>query len=219
MPRALRVWFPGAVYHVIQRGNNEQDIFVDDSDCTWFLKILEEVSKKMLFKIYLYALMRNHYHITIETSDNSISDIMHFINSVYAMRFNKKYQRTGHLFQGRFRSILVDKDNYLLELSRYIHNNPVKAGLVNKPEYYKWSSYGAYVRKEKDDIVATELILSQFRNNFKEETKCYADFVNDNKGTLEEDWLKNNTKRQRFLGNKYFVNKVVREKGAGTFLR
>jgi len=213
MPRPPRIWFPGAIYHIIQRGNEQRDIFREDADCIWFLKTVEEAKKALRFKIYLYVLMGNHYHITLEASQDHISKIMQFINSVYAIRFNTKYHRQGHLFQGRFKGLLVDKDNYLLELSRYIHLNPVKAGFVKRPEDYRWSSYRVYAYRELNALVDTELILEQFRSVLKNEYKEYRDFVNE--GILnfkeEQDWLKVNLKRQRFLGNKDFVEALVKK--------
>lgn len=224
MPRAPRIWFPGAIYHIIQRGNDQQNIFRKDGDRIWFLKTVKKVKKEMLFKVFLYVLMDNHYHMTIEASGNHISEIMHSINSTYAIRFNKKYKRKGHLFQGRFKGILVDRDTYLLELSRYIHLNPVKAGVVNNPEDYKWSSYGYYIGKEKDSLVDTELVLSQFQSAFKDEHKIYEDFVNEKlrQAIEEEDWLRIHIRRQRFLGGKNFIKMILKKapkKAPDPFLR
>lgn len=213
MPRPPRVWFPGAVYHIIQRGNEQRDIFREEADYHCFLKTVEEAKKAFRFKIYLYVLMGNHYHITLEVSQDHISKIMHFINSVYAIRFNTKYQRQGHLFQGRFKGILVDKDNYLLELSRYIHINPVKVGFVKRPEDYKWSSYKAYAYRESNSLVEVDLILEQFKSNSKNERKEYRDFVNEKLLNLkaDRDWLRSNLKRQRFLGDKNFVEAIIKK--------
>lgn len=213
MPRPPRIWFPGAIYHIIQRGNEQRDIFREDADYSWFLKTVEEAKKALRFKIYLYVLMGNHYHITLEASQDHISKIMHYINSVYAIRFNTKYHRQGHLFQGRFKGLLVDKDNYLLELSRYIHLNPVKAGFVKRPEDYKWSSYRAYAYRESNSLVDVELISEQFRSTLNEEDKEYRDFVSEGLSNFKEDqdWLKVNLKRQRFLGNKDFVEALLKK--------
>ncbi len=212
MPRAPRIWFPGAVYHVIQRGNDQHDIFREDKDRIWFLKTVRESKKEMGFKIYLYVLMANHYHITIEASQNHISEIMHYINSTYALRFNKKYARTGHLFQGRFKSILVDKDSYLLELSRYIHLNPVKAGIVGRPEDYIWSSYRLYLYPESEfsHLVDTELVLSWFGDDFQDRRSRYRDFVAEKLTNTAggEDWLKLHIRKQRFLGDNTFIQMV-----------
>lgn len=211
MPRARRIWFPGATYHIIQRGVNQQNIFGEVDDYVYFLKTLAEIKKEMLFKVYLYVLLANHYHLTVEASKNHISEIMHAINSSYAIRFNKKYQRTGHLFQGRFKGILIDKENYLLELSRYIHLNPVKAGLVNRPEDYIWSSYRYYIGKEKNFLIDIELILNNFKSASRNGHKSYENFVTEKMDQINEerDWLSSNTRRQRFLGKRNFIKKLL----------
>ncbi len=211
MPRAARIWFPGAVYHIIQRGSNLQSIFREDNDYRWFLKTVEEIKRKMAFRVYAYVLMDNHYHMTIEATENHISSIMYSINSTYANRFNKKYQRAGHLFQGRFRGILVDKDSYLLELTRYIHLNPVKAGLTTKPEDYKWSSYRVYIYPKEDFLVDSEPILGQFRSPSQDANNGYGDFVNDKLKQIKEerDWLKTHIKRHRFLGDRNFIEETL----------
>jgi REP element-mobilizing transposase RayT len=211
MPRAERIWFPGAIYHIIQRGNDQNEIYKEDRDFIWFLKTVMKVKKDIAFKVYCYVLMSNHYHMTVETSDTHISDIMHAINSTYAIRFNQKYNRKGHVFQGRFKGLLVDKENYLMELSRYIHLNPVKAGLVEKPEHYQWSSYRFYVKDEKDWIVDPEPVLALFQGSLKDSKKNYANFVYQKLSQIreEKDWLKENTRRQRFLGSREFVKKMT----------
>lgn len=160
MPRAQRICFPGAVYHIFQRGNNKQDIFVDDMDRWHILKLFFKSKKKFDYLLHCYVLMKNHFHITIETPNTTpISKIMHYIDAGYAAYFNARHNKKGHLFQGRFKAYLVEKDHYLLELSRYIHLNPVRAGLVSMPEDYSWSSYRAYIGYKKDVLVDTETVL------------------------------------------------------------
>jgi len=212
MPRPIRIWFPEAVYHIIQRGNSQQDIFHEEGDYIWLLRTIKEVQQEKKFILYAYALMTNHYHLIIQSPYCHISEVMHAINSKYALCFNKKYQKSGHLFQGRFKDILVDTDSYLLELSRYIHLNPVKAGLVNKPEEYRWSSYRAYIKGNREEIVDTALIFSQFQSNASDGYKDYAEFVNDRLELIkeEQDWLKQNLRRQRFLGNKEFIVNITK---------
>ena len=157
MPRAQRICYPGAIYHIYQRGNNKQDIFLDDSDRSYLLTLFLRAKEKFGFLLYCYALMNNHFHATIETPNAvPISKIMQYVSGSYAQYFNKKYERKGHLFQSRFGGILVEKDAYLLELSRYVHLNPVRAGLTDDPGRYKWSSYDLYVRPRKDPLVNTE---------------------------------------------------------------
>jgi len=212
MPRAARIWYPGAVYHIIHRGNNQQAIFFEDADRQWFLRTVLEVKKEIGFTVHAYCLMDNHYHMIVETQDRPISEIMHAISSRYATRINTKYDRKGHLFQGRFKGILVDKDNYLLELSRYIHLNPVKAGIVARPEDFMWSSYKFYSGAERDLLVETGFILDIFRKTGGRPEDGYVQFVREGMEHLqaEGDWLDQNLRRQRFLGSRDFVKMALK---------
>jgi REP element-mobilizing transposase RayT len=213
MPRPRRICFPGALYHIYQRGNYKQEIFLDDIDRRFFLKLFFDAKKEFNFLLYCYVLMKNHVHITIETPNAiPISKIMYFTESNYARYFNKKYGRKGHLFQGRFGDILVDKDNYLLGLSRYIHLNPVKAEMVATPEEYPWSSYRAYVGIEKNPLLDIDMILSYF-NVIMDNSEAgirYKKFVEEGIPALridDKDWLEENIIRRRFLGSIGFVRK------------
>jgi len=147
MARPLRIEYEGALYHITARGNEQRNIFLDHADRLKFLSILNESYLKYGILLHCYVLMNNHYHLMLETPRANLSTAMHYINGKYTVYFNRKYKKVGHLFQGRYRSILVDRDAYLLELSRYIHLNPVRAGSVRSPEEYKWSSYRAYIEK------------------------------------------------------------------------
>jgi REP element-mobilizing transposase RayT len=213
MPRAGRIWFPEATYHIIQRGNQQQPIFFDDGDRIWFLNTVKEAKEKMGFRIYLYVLMDNHFHLTIQTGKSHVSAIMQYINSTYAMRFNTKHKRSGHLFQGRFKGLLVDCDSYLLELSRYIHLNAVRAGIVSRPENYRWSSFFSYVEgsKSRHDWVDSGLILSLLAKNFPSQFQGYMSFINAALSREEtvEHWLKSHINRQHFLGDGNFVHKAL----------
>ncbi len=148
MARPLRIEYPGAVYHVTSRGNEKKAVFKDDQDRELFLKILAEVNKRYHWFCHAYCLMDNHYHLLIETPEGNLSLGMRQLNGVYTQAFNKKRNRTGHLFQGRYKAILIQKDNHLLEACRYVVLNPVGARLVERPEDWKWSSYRATVGKE-----------------------------------------------------------------------
>ncbi len=218
MPRAPRICFPGAVFHIIQRGNNQQKVFLDEQDFWHYLKLLLEAKKHFGMIVYGYALMPNHIHLVVEIpNENSISEVIKYVSSSYAMYFNKRYERAGHLFQGRFKSILVEKDTYLLELSRYLHLNPVKAGITKRPEDYKWSSYPIYLGKHRDLLVDTKFILGFFssKEDLSQQRDAYKQFVEMELAGLEdkEDWLKSNLKRQRFLASKKFISKL-KQKGA-----
>ena len=143
MARPLRLEFPGALYHVISRGNEKALIFVDDVDRADFLDLLSSVVVQELFQLHAYCLLGNHYHLLLETPVGRLSCGMHRLNGRYAQRFNWRHGRSGHLFEGRFKAILVERELHLLELHRYIVLNPVRAGIVNRPEDWKWSSYRA----------------------------------------------------------------------------
>ncbi len=143
MPRVLRLEFAGAVYHVTGRGNARQDIYLDDADRRRFLDLLGREVMQQRWRCYAYCLMNNHYHLLFETPEANLVAGMRRLNGVYTQGFNHRHDWVGHLFQGRYKSILVDRDSYLLELCRYVVLNPVRAGLVRRPEDWPWSSYRA----------------------------------------------------------------------------
>jgi putative transposase len=160
MARPLRIEYEGAFYHVTARGNERKSIFLSKADYEKFLSNLGESASRFSVIIHCYVLMGNHYHLVIETPQANLSVFMHAIQSGYTTYFNKKRNRSGHLFQGRYKSLLVDKDAYLLELSRYIHLNPVAAHITEKPEDYRYSSYHAYLNPKEETWVFRNLILS-----------------------------------------------------------
>jgi putative transposase len=162
MGRPLRIEYPGALYHITSRGNEKKDIFLKDKDRKKFLSILADYHDRYRVFIHCYALMKNHYHLVMETPLGNLLKVMHGINSAYTGYFNREHERVGHLFQGRYKAIVVDRDAYLLELSRYVHLNPVRAGLVDRPESYRWSSYLGYIRKREEvPWIEYGLVLSQ----------------------------------------------------------
>ncbi len=177
MARPLRIEYEGAVYHVTARGNERKDIFFSKIDYDRFLHYLKEAKKKYNIQLHCFALMSNHYHLIIETPEGNLSRVMHYINGSYTTYINVKKQRSGHLFQGRYKSILVDRDTYLLELSRYIHLNPVRAGMVEKPENYKHSSYPAYIKKRNRDLLTKELVLGLIKRRNSDARMAYRIFV------------------------------------------
>ncbi|HDO21625.1 MAG TPA: transposase, partial [Nitrospirae bacterium] len=140
MARPLRIEYPGAFYHITSRGNERKDIFKSARDREKFLSYLESSTQRYGAVIHVYCLMTNHYHLLLETPLGNLSQIMRHINGAYTTYFNTRRQRSGHLFQGRYKAIVVDADEYAEELSRYIHLNPVRAGIVERPEEYQWSS-------------------------------------------------------------------------------
>jgi putative transposase len=132
MSRPLRLEFPDALYHITSRGDRREDIYEDYDDRSGFLDVFASVIDQFNWVCYAYCLMTNHYHLLVQTPDGNLSKGMRQLNGIYTQNYNRRHNKTGHLFQGRYKSILVDKDNYLLELSRYIVLNPVKAGMVKR---------------------------------------------------------------------------------------
>jgi REP element-mobilizing transposase RayT len=145
MARPLRIEFPGAVYHVTSRGDRREPIFVDDEDRHALLGIVAQGLSRFNAEALAYCLMGNHYHFVLHTREANLSLLMRHINGIYTQAFNRRHDKVGHLFQGRFKAILVDRDAYLLEVCRYVDLNPVRARLVRKPEAWAWSSYRAHV--------------------------------------------------------------------------
>ncbi|MFB3163829.1 transposase [Neobacillus sp. 179-J 1A1 HS] len=174
MARKHRVWFPGAMYHITSRGNRRSAIFYDDFDREVYLQFLEEARHYFPFHLHSYCLMTNHIHLQIETIQHHPKDMMKMLNSRYAMYFNKRYHLVGHVFQGRYGSKLINSSDYLLEVSRYIHLNPVEAKMVKSPKDFLWSSYTAYISESADPLITTTKILSYFSEPQKEN---YLKFV------------------------------------------
>ena len=179
MGRPLRLEYPGALYHITARGNERREIFSDETDRRYFLEMLKEYHERFDLIIHSYVLMSNHYHLVIETPIGNIIKIMHGINSRYTGYYNRKYGRIGHLFQGRYKAILVDKESYLVVLSRYVHLNPVRAGMVDNPQDYQWSSYNGFILKSKaEDWIQYDWILGVFSKNGSVARKKYREYVN-----------------------------------------
>ena len=207
MTRPLRIKYPGAFYHVTSRGNERKNIFKNEYDFKKFFKYLEAATKRYKAIIHVYCLMSNHYHLLIETPLGNLSQIMRHINGSYTTYFNKKRRRAGHLFQGRYKAILVDADEYAGELSRYIHLNPVRAGIVNSPEEYRWSSYQNYTGKKADKWLTTDFILGYFGGKGSIAFKEYDTFVTSLiKG--EYDSPLKDTVSSTILGGDDFIKKI-----------
>lgn len=177
MARPLRIEYEGAFYHITCRGNERRKIYYDNPDYDKFRSYLKDAQDKYGFRLHTYVLMSNHYHLLLETPEPNLSKLMHFINGSYTNYINRRRERSGHLFHGRYKAILVDKDRYLLELSRYIHLNPVRAKVVDKPENYPYSSYKVYISREKDHILYPDLILGMISRGGREATRKYRAFV------------------------------------------
>lgn len=187
MPRLQRIRGEFSTYHIIQRGNERKNIFEDESDKARFLEILAKAKEKYNFLVYCYCLMDNHLHLLMNDNGNDISKLMKSINVSYVSYFNRTHERLGHLFQDRFKSELVQDDRYLLAVSRYIHNNPVKAGMTAKPEMYKWSSYVFYSGLANDylGLLDTAKVLGCFSTQRDVAVKKYISFVNEDSASEE----------------------------------
>ena len=179
MARPLRIEYPGAFYHVTSRGNEQKDIFKSDIDREKFLSYLVSASERYGAEIHAYCLMTNHYHMMLETPLGNLSQIMKHINSSYTSYFNIKHKRVGHLLQGRYKAILVQADAYAAELSRYIHLNPVRAGMVKFPEDYRWTSYRFYTEGGEPLWLNTKFILGYFGTGIPESRRNYMSYVNE----------------------------------------
>ena len=165
MARPYRLQGEGYLYHIASRGNDRKRIYVGKYDYEKFLEYLIKAKEKYKFYIYAYCLMSNHYHLLIETTQPNLSRIMQYINTAYSVYYNKKRNRSGHLFQGRYKSIIIEGDSYFLELTRYIHLNPVRAGMSETPEGYKWSSFRGYMSKKGDSVIDRQEIMRYYKIN------------------------------------------------------
>lgn len=178
MARPLRIEFPGAVYHVTSRGNAKGMIYEDDRDRHKFLDILGSVVRKHRWLCHAYCLMGNHYHLLIETPEGNLSRGMRQLNGIYTQAYNRRHKRPGHLFQGRYKAILVEKDSYLLALCRYIVLNPVAAGMVKAPGDWPWSSYLATAGlTAAPELLTTDWLTAQFASTRRKAYRLYRDFV------------------------------------------
>jgi REP element-mobilizing transposase RayT len=178
MARALRITFPGAFYHVTSRGNERKAVFKSKRDREKFLEYLESASRRYDALTHAYCMMDNHYHLLLETPSGNLPQIMRHINGAYTTYFNIKRDRSGHLFQGRYKAILVEIDEYAKELSRYIHLNPVRAKIVETPEEYEWSSYKFYIGKQKAaQWLYRDFILGYFGKSVSVAQRAYQKFV------------------------------------------
>ena len=204
MSRPLRLEFPGALYHVTSRGDNKKTIYFEENDFSLFLDIMGDVCKRYHWIIHSYCLMTNHYHLLLETPEANLSKGMRDLNGIFTQAINRKHRRVGHLFQGRYKSILVDKDNYYLELCRYIVLNPVRARIIDSPEKWSWSSWHFTLGNLKSpEWLATNSVLECFSDDHADAIKEYADFVKSGVGISVWDDLH----QQVFLGSDDFIEK------------
>ena len=208
MARRPRIEFEGAFYHVITRGNQRQKIFKDKDDFLKYLEILFNYKIRYKYFLYAYVLMNNHIHLLIETQETPLSKILQGINQSYTTYFNRKYKTVGHLFQGRYKAILCDRDEYLLSLVKYIHLNPVRAKIVKFPDKYQWSSQHSYIKKTDGiNIIDTDQVLRMFSEDKQRARKLYSAYMSDSQIVKKEDVY--NTIGQRILGSEEFLERLM----------
>ena len=204
MSRPLRLTFPGAVYHITSRGNARQSIVADDTDRASFFAVLRHVVGRYEWLCHAYCLMDNHYHIVIETPQPNLSLGMRQLNGLYTQVFNRRHGRVGHLLQGRFKAILVEKDAHLLEVCRYVVLNPVRARMVAMPEEWPWTSYRATVGyAEKPDYLTTGTLLAHFGTGLQEAQARFRAFVMEIRTSAPWSLLKG----QIYFGTDVFVTR------------
>src|SRR5215813_14162085 len=207
MARPLRIEYDGALYHVTSRGNERRAIFKDHVDRELFLNTLGQVTERFHWICHAYCLMNNHYHLVVETPDGNLSKGMRQLNGVYTQAFNRRHHRVGHLFQGRFKGILVQKESHFLEVCRYVVLNPVRAKAVASPRQWKWSSYGATAGLVPGHrCLTTEEILAQFAERKVLAQKKYHEFVADG---LDGASIWEELKAQSILGTDGFAEALV----------
>jgi REP element-mobilizing transposase RayT len=214
MARPIRIEYPGAVYHVICRGNNRQAIFRDDADRKRYLEKLSRYCQEKNVDILSYCLLSNHVHLLVETPQGNLSKLMQAFQTSYTVYFNKRHGRTGHVFEQRYKAMVVDKDNYLLQVSRYIHLNPVSARIVERPQDFRWSSYGSYLKGKGLTGLKTESVLAYFSGSRSRQLRQYRDYV-EGDGSEKSRNPAPEVIKQVFIGDDYFAE-ATRRKGNGS---
>jgi putative transposase len=211
MPRTARLAPNEYIYHVLTRGNNRSDVFKDEGDYRKYLEMLKRYKERYKFKLYHYALMRNHVHLVLETTEKGggLSQIMKGINLSYAQHFKNRYRHTGHFWQDRYKSILISKDDYLLACGSYVELNPVRAGIAQDPRDYGWSSYNAYAYGKKDLVVDEHPIYEKLSEDEGERRRKYREFV---RGMLRDKGaMRGEMKRRAVYGSGDFIKGVARQ--------
>ena len=211
MSRPIRIEFPNALYHVTSRGDRREAIFEDDEDRQIFLQTLGQAVRQFNWLCHAWCLMDNHYHLLIQTPDGNLSKGMRQLNGVFTQASNRRHRRVGHLFQGRFKAILVERDAFLLELARYVVLNPVRAGMVKRPQDWPWSSYRASMGLvPAEAFLAVDGLLAQFATRRDTARMRYARFVAEGI-RAESPWKQ--LKAQVFLGDERFVERMQKRAG------
>jgi len=208
MSRPLRLEFPGSLWHITHRGNERRPIYRDDNDCVRFLELVAETVRRFKWIVSSYALMPNHYHLVVElTEADTLSRGMQWLNSEYARWFNWRYDRVGHLFQGRFGGFLIDKETYFLEVLRYVVLNPVRANIVARPDDYRWTSYRAMTADvDAPDWLAVDDVLCRFGQERGLARERYRRFVDEGIGSTRRPW--DDLISDMYLGSEEWIARV-----------
>ncbi len=210
MPRKPRLHFPSAVYHVILRGNSGQDVFFDAGDRARFFLLLQESVERFRYRVHAFCLMTTHIHLAIQVGDIPLSRIMQNVGFRYTQFINRKYQRTGHLFQGRYKALLIDGDSYLMELIRYIHLNPVRAAMVKLPDAYPWSSHPNYSGNlPRPPWLTMDWALAQFARTPEIASRQYRAFVDDGLEEGHREDFHRGSFEGRALGDDAFIDQAL----------
>ena len=216
MARKPRIHFPGACYYVIARGNRGQTVFLDDEDYALYLAFMREYTQRYHCKLFAYCLTPDHVHLLMQVAQTPLSRLMQVLQFRYCRNFNLKYDKQGHLFQGRYQSILFEKDAYIAALSASIHLSPVRAGLVDDPAAYAWSSFSRYVNgNHRDGFVDVDDVLSQFSGDLPSAGESYRRFAFRRSHEESLESLKN-IKERNLLGSKPFVDRIHRAYSGGS---
>lgn len=205
MARPVRMNYPETFYHILSRGNEKKEIFQDEKDYQKFLSLLSEVAERFSFEIHAYVLMKNHYHLLVKTREANLSKAIQWLGVSYSVWYNWRHQRSGHLFQGRFKSFLIENERYFGAMCLYIHGNPLRAGVVERLEDYPWSSYVFYANQNiQCSWLKKDLVLSLYGGspeNFVKEQKAFLEKRNN---------LLNNLHHGLYLGNESFAEECKR---------
>ena len=218
MTRPLRIQYPNAWYHVMNRGRSRAKILHSPEDHLAFIELLREASLQWKVRVAAYCLMLNHYHLLVQTPQANLSRFMRHINGLYTQYYNRTYRSDGPLFRGRYKSIVVEQDRYLLELVRYIHRNPIQAGLVKRLEDYRWTSHKAYISEGNQwNWLHREFVLSMLEENTHKQRQAYLEFIRQAESeTLKTIYEKSNL--PLFLGSKDFIDNI-RHKYSGKTIK
>ncbi len=210
MSRKPRIHVVGGLYHVILRGNARQDVFLNAVDRIDWQSIIERTLADYEHRLHAFCWMRNHVHMALQAGTNPLGQAMSFLASQYARRFNRRHRRSGHLFERRYRAILVQEQNYLKELVRYIHMNPLRASVVDRLAEYRWSSHNLYLGAQKHDWLTQDYVLAMFGSTRRDAIKNYRAFMDEAASPACTDQLRRGSKTDdRLLGDDTWLTKIL----------